>query len=161
MEHDCRTRLAETCGTRGRGKQGDAIGADNMSPQIDDRGPRLMSSPHQRHRQRIPNLMTQSKKGVGHDTLLRPWSAMGASSTNRVTRRRLGQQCHRTMSGGFNGRSSHSEWLCARLQARLSRECMMNDSSRDGRLYCVVQRSPKEKPEVYRYRCCVGWFCSD
>ena len=51
MEHDCRTRLAETCGTRddsptsnlGRGKQGDAIRADIMSPQADDRGPRLMS----------------------------------------------------------------------------------------------------------------------
>ena len=37
---------------------------------------------------------------------------------------------------------------------------MMNDSSRDGRLYWVVQRSPEEKPEVYRYRCCVGWFMS-
>ena len=54
------------------------------------------------------------------------------------------------MSGVFNGGSSH------RLQARPSRECMMNDSSRDGRLYWVVQRSPEEKPEVYRYKCCEG-----
>ena len=77
----------------GRGKQGDAIRADIMSPQVDDRGPRLMSSPHKRHRERVPNLIKQSKKGVGHDTVLRPWSAMGASSTNRATRRRLGHQC--------------------------------------------------------------------
>ena len=57
MEHDCRTRLAETCGTRdesprsnlGRGKQGEAIRADIISPQVDDRGPKLMSSrKHQR-----------------------------------------------------------------------------------------------------------------
>ena len=41
---------------------------------------------------------------------------------------------------------------------RPSRKCMMNDSSRDGRLYCVVQRSLEEKPEVYRYRCCVGRY---
>ena len=34
---------------------------------------------------------------------------------------------------------------------------MTNDSSRDGRLYFVVQRSLDEKPEVYRCRCCVGW----
>ena len=53
MEQDCRSRLAETCGTRdespssnlGRGKQEDAIRSDIMSPQVDDRGPRLMSSP--------------------------------------------------------------------------------------------------------------------
>ena len=70
MEHDCRTRLAETGGTRdespssslGRGKQGDAIRADIVSPQVDDRGPRLMSSPHKRHRERVPYLMTWSKK---------------------------------------------------------------------------------------------------
>ena len=70
MEHDCRTRLAETCGTRdegpnsnlGRGKQGDAIRADIMSPQVDDRGPHLMSSPNKRHREQVPNLMTQRKK---------------------------------------------------------------------------------------------------
>ena len=78
MEHGCRTRLVETCGTRhespssnlGRGKQGDAIRADIMSPQVDDRGTRLMSSSHKRHRERVPNLMTQSWKGVGHDTVL-------------------------------------------------------------------------------------------
>ena len=34
----------------------------------------------------------------------------------------------------------------------------MNDSSRDGRLYWVVQQSLEEKPKVYRYRCCVGWW---
>ena len=70
MEHDCRTRLAETCGTRDespssnsrRGKQGDTIRAEIMSPQVDDRGPRLMSSPNKRHREQVPNLMTQSKK---------------------------------------------------------------------------------------------------
>ena len=39
---------------------------------------------------------------------------------------------------------------------------MMNDSSRDGRWYYVVQRSPEEeKLEVYRYRCCVGWFFTE
>ena len=70
MEHDCRSRLAETCGTRdespssnlGRGKQGEAIRADITSPQVDDRGPRLVSSPNKRHREQVPNLMTQSKK---------------------------------------------------------------------------------------------------
>ena len=70
MEHDCRTRLAETCGTRdespssnlGRGKQGEAIRADVMKPQVDDRGPRPMSSHHKRHRERKPYLMTWSKK---------------------------------------------------------------------------------------------------
>ena len=35
-------------------------------------------------------------------------------------------------------------------------ECIINDSSRDGHLYWVVQQSLEEKPEVYRYRCCVG-----
>ena len=36
-----------------------------------------------------------------------------------------------TKSGGFNGGSSHSGWVSALLQARPSRECMMNDSSRN------------------------------
>ena len=48
MEHDSRTRLAETCGTRdesassnlGREKQGEAIRADVMKPQVGGRGPR-------------------------------------------------------------------------------------------------------------------------
>ena len=78
MVHDCQTRLAELGGTHdgspnynlGRGKQRDAIRANIVSPQVDDRGPRLMSNSHKRHREKVPNLMTQSLKEVGHDIIL-------------------------------------------------------------------------------------------
>ena len=65
MEHDCRSRLAETCGTRdespssnlGRGKERQS----EQTSCVDDRGPRLMSSPNKRHREQVPNLMTQRR----------------------------------------------------------------------------------------------------
>ena len=69
-----------------------------------------MSSPHKRHRERVPNLMAQSKKGVRHDTVLRPWSAMGALSTNKPrNEKKTWTTVPSTMSGGFNGGSSHRE----------------------------------------------------
>ena len=72
MEHGCRTRLAEICGTRdespssnlGRGKQGDAIRADIMETHRSRaEALRLMSqSPQASTRERVPYLMTWSKK---------------------------------------------------------------------------------------------------
>ena len=98
MEHDCRTRLAETCGTRdkspssnlGRGKQGDAIRADIMSPQVDDRGPAPdVQSPQASQRTSTVSDDVEQESEWDMTVVLRPWSATGASSTNRVKRRRL------------------------------------------------------------------------
>ena len=124
----------------GRGTQGDAIRAVIMSPQVDDRGPRPMSTPHKRHRVRVSNLMTQSKTGAGHDTMLRPWST---SSTNRVTRRRLEQQCQaqRAVASMATVRTVSDSVR----DYRPSRECLMNDSSRDGTLVlCAATESRRE-----------------
>ena len=54
MEHDCRTRLVEDDKNP---NSGEAIRADIMSPQVDDRGLCLMSTPFKCHRERVPNLM--------------------------------------------------------------------------------------------------------
>ena len=73
MEHDCRTRLAETCGTRdespssnlGRGRQGDAIRTDIVSPQVDGTSPRLMSTPPQASQRRSTESDDAEREGSG------------------------------------------------------------------------------------------------
>ena len=154
----------------GRGKQGEAIRADIRNPQVDDRGPRLMSTPHRCHRERLRGMRPSRRKGKVQ------WKWWSSSASKLMTQSRKGSgtrhgvatmECHggiehrpttmpSTMSGGLNGGGPYSEILSARLQARPIRECMMNDFSRDGSLRAAVQRSLEEKPDVYRCSCCVG-----
>ena len=42
--------------------------------------------------------------------------------------------------------------MIQRLQAGSTGECMKNNSPKDRRLFCAVERSLGKKPEVYRYR---------